>query len=134
MQQIKNREGSVEQLMPALILWIASVTGWQVPAARPDIQSMSPEISARLGGMAYVSFVPSIGPHGTIFTRQGAEESDLVHELVHFYQQEQGREARTAREECLVELEAEHIENLHRRANSRPESRPFYELCGRFVE
>lgn len=94
---------------------------------------MNPEISARLGGMASTSYVPSIGEYGTIFTRPNSGENDIIHELVHFFQRYQQRDAKTAKEECLFELEAEHIENLWQKEHGLMESKPYQELCGKFI-
>lgn len=124
----------METTVYAVMIWVAAVTGWDMPAYRPDILPLTNEVSARLGGTACASFVPSIGGHGTIFLGSCAKDEDVVHEVVHFFQQERGEEPQTSEEECLFELKAEEIENLWKVAHGRPESRPYYELCGRFIE
>ena len=123
----------MEATLYAAMIWVSAVTGWDMPPYRPVILLMTNEVSARLGGAACASFVPSAGAHGTIFLGRCAKGEDVVHEVVHFFQRERGEDPRTSREECLFELKAEEIENLWRAEHGLPEARPYYELCGKFV-
>ncbi len=124
----------MEHMVPALVLWIATATGWAVPQNLPAIAPMTPEISARLGGMACASFIPSIGSHGTIVLGSCARDEDLVHELTHVFQRSRGEDPQTSREECLFELKAEELENRWRSEHGLPEDRPYRELCGKFMK
>ena len=122
----------MEVIVAAALVFVNSLTGWQIPEQTPKILIDEQRVFLNSGRDA------AYQGEGVILVREvtASLSPELVHEIVHFFQEKQNRlhKNNTSREECLLESEAEVIENEFRK-NLGLELASFYsQLCLKALE
>ncbi|MDP3725698.1 MAG: hypothetical protein Q8R36_00700 [bacterium] len=117
----------MDSLIAAAVLFVVSVTGWAAPDQPIKIVIDEEQIFLNSGRTA------AYQGNGIILLGKLPEALtyELVHEVVHHFQDVQGRIHRnnTSKEECMLEVEAERIGNILRKRDGLAKIDFYEKLC-----
>lgn len=117
----------MDTLIKAVVLFVISITGWTTPDQTIKVIIDEKQVFLNSGRDA------AYQGDGVILVRElpATLTPEFVHEVVHHFQYAQGRmhKDNTSREECMLEVEAERIENVFRRRAGMVESDFYEKLC-----